>query len=46
MDEENVVPYIQQTTSIANNADLALRLGELHFWLIAGSEGSIDFKLY
>jgi clathrin heavy chain len=26
MDDESVVPYIQQTTSIANNADLALRL--------------------
>jgi len=26
MDEETVVPYIQQTTSISNNTDLALRL--------------------
>ena len=26
MDEETVVPYIQQTASIPNNADLALRL--------------------
>jgi len=26
MDEETVVPYIQQTTSIPNNADLALRM--------------------
>ena len=28
MDEETVVPYIQQTNTIPNNADLALRMGK------------------
>ena len=27
MDEDNVVPYIQQTNTITNHSDLALRLG-------------------
>ena len=30
MDEETVVPYIQQTNTIPNNADLALRMGKYH----------------